>query len=174
MLHRIHADGFVVAKLDFANASNRLHRDAMVQAVADKVPEIYKFCYLLYQQSSISQFSRLKLLSNAGSQRGDPFGPLLFCLTIHSLLIPTTSDLTICFMDDVTLDGYADTAARDVEMFRTKGVEMGLQLNVQKCELVSANSSHPIATSLEDFVQMEPNNQLLSFMRPTSPQQRHG
>ena len=38
-------DDFVVAKCDFANAFNSLHRDALLQAVADKVPEIYKFCY---------------------------------------------------------------------------------------------------------------------------------
>ena len=35
-------DGYVVAKLDFVNAFHILHRDAMLQAVADKVPEIYK------------------------------------------------------------------------------------------------------------------------------------
>ena len=38
---------------------------------------------------------------------------------------------------------------------------MGLQLNVQNCELISVNSSHPIATSLKDFVQMEPTNSCL-------------
>ena len=38
---------------------------------------------------------------------------------------------------------------------------MGLQLNVQKCELISANSSHPNATSLKDFAQMKPTNSCL-------------
>ena len=61
-------------------------------------------------------------------------------------------------MDGVTLGGHADTVAGDVEMFRTKSTEMGPQLNVQKCELISANSSHPNATSLKDFVQTEPTN----------------
>ena len=79
-------NGFVVAKLDFANAFNILHRDAMLQAVADKVLEIYKFCYLSYQQSSILQFNRFKLLSNEGPQHGDPLGPFPFCLTIHAHL----------------------------------------------------------------------------------------
>ena len=75
-------------------------------------------------------------------------------------------------MDDVSLGGHADTVAGDVEMFRTKGTEMGLQLNVQQCELISVNSSHPIATSLKDFVQMEPTNSCL--LGATSPWQRHG
>ena len=55
-------------------------------------------------------------------------------------------------MDDVTLGGCAGTVAGDVEMFTTKGTEMGLELNVQKCELISVNSNHPIATYLKDFV----------------------
>ena len=64
-------------------------------------------------------------------------------------------------MVDVNLGGHADTVAGDVEMFRAEGTEMGLQLNVKKCELISVNSSHPIATSLKDFVQMEPINSCL-------------
>ena len=46
-------------------------------------------------------------------------------------------------------------------MFRTKCTEMGLQLNVQKYELNSANSSNTIATSLKYFAQMEPTNSCL-------------
>ena len=46
-------------------------------------------------------------------------------------------------------------------MFRTKGTEMGLQLNIQKFRLISANSSHPNATFLKDFVQMKPTNSCL-------------
>ena len=64
-------------------------------------------------------------------------------------------------MDDVTLGRHADTVAGDAEMFSTKGTEMELHLNVQKCELISVNSRHPIATSLKDFAQMEPTNSCL-------------
>ena len=46
-------DGYVVAKLDFTNAFNSLHRDAMLQVVANTVTEIYKFCHLSYLRSSI-------------------------------------------------------------------------------------------------------------------------
>ena len=61
-------------------------------------------------------------------------------------------------MDDVTLAGHAETVVVDIEMFRTKGTEMGLQLNVQKCELISANSSHSNIVSPKDFRQMDPTN----------------
>jgi len=38
----------VVAKLDFSNAFNCLHRDVMLTAVKDQLPELYKFCHLAY------------------------------------------------------------------------------------------------------------------------------
>ena len=103
----------------------------MLQVVADRVQEIDKFCHISYQKSSILQFNRIKLFSNEGLQQGDPLGSLLFCLTIHPRLISTSSDLTIGFMDDVTLYGHADTVTGDVEMFSTEGTEMGLQLTRQ-------------------------------------------
>ena len=64
-------------------------------------------------------------------------------------------------MDDVNHGEHVDTVVRDVEMFRIKGREMGLQLNVQKCELFIVNSSHSLATYLKDFAQMEPTNYCL-------------
>ena len=44
--------GSVVAKLDFSNAFNCLHRDSMLQAVTDKIPELYNFCHLSYSCTS--------------------------------------------------------------------------------------------------------------------------
>ena len=58
--------GYVMAKLDFANAFNSLHRDVMLQAVADIVPEIYQLCHLYYQQSSVLPVNRFKFLSIEG------------------------------------------------------------------------------------------------------------
>ena len=37
--------GFVVAKLDFSNAFNCLRRDSMLQAVYDRILELYNFCH---------------------------------------------------------------------------------------------------------------------------------
>ena len=97
-------DGFVVAELDFVNAFNSLHRDAMLQTVADSVPDIYNFCDL--------STSSLQLSSSTD---------LNFSLAKVRPLLISTSDLTIGVMDDVTVGGHADTVAGDVEMFRTKG-----------------------------------------------------
>ena len=44
---------YVIAKLDFTNAFNTLHRDSMLDAVFQNIPEIYKFCHLAYRQLRI-------------------------------------------------------------------------------------------------------------------------
>ena len=41
----MHTD-FVIAKLDFSNAFNNLHRDVMLSAVAENTPDIYRFCHI--------------------------------------------------------------------------------------------------------------------------------
>jgi len=41
-----------VVKLDFTNAFNSLHRDAMLEGVRQRTPGIYKFCHLAYNQPS--------------------------------------------------------------------------------------------------------------------------
>ena len=44
-LHGEHAWNYVVAKLDFSNAFNCLHRDFMLERVAEMVSELYRFCH---------------------------------------------------------------------------------------------------------------------------------
>ena len=100
------SDGHVVAKLDFASIFNSLHRDVMLQALAYKVHEIYRFCYLSFHQFSILQFNSFQLLSNESPQQGDLLDLLLFCLSIQLLLNSTASDLTIGFTD---CNGFLET-----------------------------------------------------------------
>ena len=57
----------------------------MLTAVAESVPEIYKFCHLSYDSSSKLSFNNHTILSQEGVQQCDSLGPLLFCLSIHSL-----------------------------------------------------------------------------------------
>ena len=82
-----------VVKLDFSNAFNSLHRDVMLDEVLKKIPGIYKFCHLSYSKPSELVYSGLTIHSREGPQQGDPLGPLLFCGTIHPLLLSLTSEL---------------------------------------------------------------------------------
>jgi hypothetical protein len=81
-------DNFVVVKIDFSNAFNCIRRDSVLAAVADSVPEIYRFCHLAYRHTSILQYSQQTVASEEGVQQGDPLGPLLFCLAVHPFSFP--------------------------------------------------------------------------------------
>ncbi|HSN23902.1 MAG TPA: reverse transcriptase domain-containing protein, partial [Methylomicrobium sp.] len=131
----------VVVKLDFANAFNRIHRDAILLTIANTIPEIYRFCHLVYYQSSMLQFGDQVIFSQEGVQQGDPLGPLLFCITVQPLLKSLTSSLKMGYMDDVTIGGSIATVAADVSTIRHGGALLGLQLNAHKCEIISNHIS---------------------------------
>jgi len=48
--------GHCIAKLDFANAFNSLHRDAMLHGVEQRIPGLYKFCHLACSRQSVLQY----------------------------------------------------------------------------------------------------------------------
>ena len=62
-------DDHVIVNLDFSNAFNSLHRDAMLKAVADRVPSIYKSCHLSYSQRSILKFNNHRIMSGRFPRR---------------------------------------------------------------------------------------------------------
>ena len=149
-------EGSVLAKLDFSNAFNCIHRDAVLLAVHDKLPEIFNFCHLAYAQSSLLVFGDFQILSEEGIQQGDPLGPLLFCLTIQPLLSSLQSSLTIGFMDDVTLGGRVDVVANDIQHINCFGATLGLNLNITKCELISSSVVTPPFQLLKSFILVLP------------------
>ena len=74
-------DDQVIVTLNFTSAFNSLHRDAMLEAISVRVPAIYKFGHLAYNQPSIFKFFEHRIMSAEGPQQGDPLGGLLFCNT---------------------------------------------------------------------------------------------
>jgi len=61
---------------------------------------------------------------------------LLFCNAIHPLLESLSSALRLGYMDDVTLCGPQETVARDVQRIMSDDKDIGLNLNISKCELI--------------------------------------
>ena len=76
----------ILVKLDFSNAFNTIRRDAVLNAVAVRLPELYRFCSSAYRGQSTLAFGDKLIRSQEGVQQGDPLGPLLFCLTILPIL----------------------------------------------------------------------------------------
>jgi len=138
-------DNHVVVKIDFSNALNCIRRDSVLAAVSASIPEIYRFCCLAYQNTSILQYGQRTIASEEGVQHGDPLGPLLFCLTVQPLLLSLASDLILGFLDDFTIGGHLTSVAADVATIRSSGASLGLSLNSIKSEVISCSGdvSHP-------------------------------
>lgn len=66
-------------KLDFSNAFNSVHRDDILLAVHESVPEIYNLCHLCYSQSSTLQFGQFVIWSSEGPSTR--FSSFLFSYT---------------------------------------------------------------------------------------------
>jgi hypothetical protein len=147
------SDDHVIVKLDFANAFNSIHRDAMLNAIQSHVPEIYAFCHLAYSGHSSLKFGSRLISSQEGVQQGDPLGPLIFCLTIHPLLQSLDSELVVSYIDDVTIGGPEQSVASDVDNLSTNGALLGLVLNTAKCERIS--KSPQSVGPLSKFVQVD-------------------
>ena len=65
-------------------------------------------------------------------QQGDPLGPLLFCLTIHSLLLQPKSELCVFYFDDGELGGSKEDILYDLEVIINAADELGLKLRSVK------------------------------------------
>lgn len=141
----------VLVKLDFSNAFNCIRRDAMLQAVFDQIPELYRYCHLAYSSSSFLKFGSFTMLSEEGVQQGDPLGPLCFCLTVHPLLSSLRSLLAMGYLDDFSVGGPLHAVAGDVELIVREGAKLGLQLNVNKCEIICRHAPTSLPGILSQF-----------------------
>jgi len=103
------------------------------------------FCY---SKHSFLFFGDFIISSEAGVQQGDPLGPFLFCLVLQVLinaLVKATPNLSLhnWYMDDGSLVGKIDVF-KAWNIIKEKGPELGLFVNIPKCELISASGSKAI------------------------------
>ena len=129
----------VVMKLDFANAFNSIRRDKLLFCVKELAPEIFPFVYSTYSSTSYLRFGSNTILSAESIQQGDPLGPLLFCLTIHTLTCALKSELKIFYLDDGTIGGSESDVLEDFKIIEKDAIELGLHLNQEKTELIGSS-----------------------------------
>lgn len=152
----------VLVKLDFSNAFNCVRRDVILEAIAAKTPEIYRLVHAAYSCDPILVYGDHQLRSREGAQQGDPLGPLEFCEAIHPLLVSLLSILKIGFMDDITLAGDIATVEADIDTIRDHGAEIGLQLNLKKCEVIINDSTKiPQSSILNHFIRVRQEDMTL-------------
>jgi len=131
--------------------------DIMLKAVADTLPEAISFCHSAYAAPTHLKYGTNLIQSAEGVQQGDPFGPLLFCLTVHPLLSSLLSPMAFGYLDDFTLGGPADIVASDVEMVRAESGKLGLYLNERKCELIGPMETE-VPITLRTFIRVAPGD----------------
>ena len=72
-------------------------------------------------------------------QQGDLLGPLLFCITIHPLIIKLKSEFRVFYLDDGTIGGPATDVLGDLHTIEQEASKLGLQLNLSKSELIGSD-----------------------------------
>ena len=130
----------VLLKLDFRNAFNCLSRQAMLATIASHFPTLARFAVWCYAQPTHLQFGGASTIMSAGGvQQGDPLGPLFVAATRQPLarMLREASvglDLSFFYLDDGVLAGDVIAVASALHL---RSAELGLELNLLKCELVS-------------------------------------
>lgn len=85
----------------------------MVTAVEELLPELLPLVLSSYSSPSSLFFGEEVILFSEGVQQGGPLGPLLFCLTIHSMVQQLHNELNLFYLDDGTLGGSLDVVLVD-------------------------------------------------------------
>ena len=89
-----------------------------------------------YGQPSFLFFGSHSLLSSTGVHQGDPLGPLLFCITIHSILerLQNTLPFNSWYLDDGTICvPTPDLLETLLTFLHQEFAAVGVSLNFKKC-----------------------------------------
>ena len=133
----------VALKLDFSNAFNTVSRTAVLSAISEHFPSLSRWATWCYQRPTRLQFADWVVESKAGVQQGDPLGPLLFAAAIHPLaqdLRNAGLDIAIHYLDDGILAGEVTAVSRALRLVEARAADIGLTLNLAKCELVAVGT----------------------------------
>ena len=133
--------GKVLVKLDLANAFNTINRTHALTAVKTHFPGLARWVAWCYGQPSHLRFgSRWTVLSAGGVQQGDPLGPLLFAAALQPLANDLRTrgglDLAVFYLDDGVLARDVGAVGLALQHIQRCGGELGLTLNLRKCEVV--------------------------------------
>ncbi|KAL0207538.1 hypothetical protein P9112_012166 [Eukaryota sp. TZLM1-RC] len=139
--------------LDFSNVSNSLSRCSIHGASLQYPPELMPYFQSTYSTNSNLHFANSILSSSSGVKQGDPLGPLLFCLTIHPILLQIQemfpSLKMIAYMDDVVLISDLNFLEKATVCFKELFTKIVLRLNLLKCVLLSNSPVSTIVDGIE-------------------------
>ena len=109
----------------------------MLESVADKMPELYRFTHASLACSPKLIYNTYTIESAEGSQQGDPLSGLEFCEAVYPTLSEGSARTKLGYVDDVNLDRKISNVAQDVQRIVDTQAKIGLVLDVQKCEIIA-------------------------------------
>jgi len=131
----------LLLKIDFENAFNLINRDIFINTVREHFPEMYNWVSWCYCSSSNLYYSNNIINSSLGVQQGDPLGPFLFCLVLRRLILSIKDqsdiDIQMWYLDDGCLVGDEKSLLKALDIIKTCGPQLGLNVNLDKCEICS-------------------------------------
>ena len=107
----------------------------MLNHVYSNRPELYNYTHCAYGKPSYLFYGSSVIMSEDGTQQGDPEAPPLFAETIHTLVKQLESKTNIWFLDDGNLADDYKVVLRDLKNILKSEQIYGLSLNTEKCEL---------------------------------------
>ena len=107
----------------------------MLNHVFSNRPELYNYTHCAYGKPSYLFYGSSVIMSEDGTQQGDPEAPPLFVETIHTLVKQLESKINIWFLDDGNLADDYKVVLRDLKNILKSEQINGLSLNTEKCEL---------------------------------------
>lgn len=134
-------------QVDLKNAFNLVDRSSFMTPVQGKFPELFpwvRYCYS--NEPPYLWVGKEKLRSRTGVQQGDPLGPLLFALALHTPLAklrerlhtnhPSETHLLSFYLDDGFIIGSHDTLRDALKELDSQDFKVhGLHLSVPKCQV---------------------------------------
>lgn len=142
------SNDFVILKVDAKNAFNLMSRASILLELEEEknFPELSAWVKWTYENPSILWYADEMLSSDDGVQQGDPLGPLLFALTLHSLVVEVEAlrpTLNRWYLDDGIIAGNHDQVSAALKVLQgEKAQKMGFFLNPTKCELIWLKKEH--------------------------------
>lgn len=82
-------------------------------------------------------------------------GPLLFAATLQPILTSLKSEIVLGYLDDVAAGGDSAILCADFDNLRASAAEIGLALNIRKCEVICSESD-AVPRAFDGFRRVSP------------------
>jgi hypothetical protein len=82
-------------------------------------------------------------------------------MTINPILQNLGCELTLGYLDDISMGGELSVVVDDFALLQTQALDLGLQLNKKKCEVIVADNSISLPQVFDEFVRVDQSDSQL-------------